>query len=67
MFWGSEQVGVDSVDLGVPRGRALKIPEKTGRVSLDFIWTNPDVSGVGAVRGWLYKPQGAPGQGPEGP
>ena len=43
MFWGSGQVGVDSVDLGVPWGRALKVPEKAGRVSLDFIRTRPEV------------------------
>ena len=36
-FRGSGQVGVDSVDLGVPRGRAPKVPEKAGRVGLDFI------------------------------
>ena len=35
--WGSGQVRVDSVDLRVPWGRAPKVPEKTGRVSLDFI------------------------------
>ena len=36
-------VGVDSVHLGVPRGRAPKVPEKAGRVSLDFIRTRPEV------------------------
>jgi len=40
---GSGQVGVDSVDLGVPRGRAPKVPEKAGQVSLDFIRTRPKV------------------------
>ena len=34
---GLEQVRVDSIDLRVLRGRALKVPEKAGRVSLDFI------------------------------
>ena len=39
MFWGSGQVGVDSVDLRVPRGRALKVnaPAKAGQVGLDII------------------------------
>ena len=35
-------VGVDSVDLGVPWGRALKVSEKAGRVGLDFIRTRPE-------------------------
>ena len=43
MFRWSGQVGVDSVDLGVPRGRAPKVPEKAGRVGLDFIRTRPKV------------------------
>ena len=36
-FLGSGQVGVDSVDLRVPRGRAPKVLENAGRVGLDFI------------------------------
>ena len=43
MFLGSGQVGVDSVDPGVPRGRAMKVPEKAGWVGLDFIRTRPEV------------------------
>ena len=30
-FWGSGQVGVDSIDLKVPRGRAPKVLRRTGR------------------------------------
>jgi hypothetical protein len=41
MFLGSGQVGVDSVDPGVPRGRATKVLEKAGWVGLDFIRTRP--------------------------
>ena len=43
MFRGMGQVGVDSVDLGLPWGRALKVPEKIGRVGLDLIRTRPEV------------------------
>ena len=41
MFRGSGQVGVDSIDLKVPQGRALKVPEKAGQVGLDFIRWHP--------------------------
>jgi hypothetical protein len=40
---GSGQVGVDSVDPGVPWGRAPKVPEKAGWVGFDFIRTRPEV------------------------
>ena len=81
-FWGPGQVGVDSVDLGVPRGRAPKVPEKAGRVGLDFIRTRPEVpprgprgprggtpmfQGSGQVGVDSIRPRGVPGQGPEGP
>ena len=52
-FRGLEQVGVDSVDLGVPRGRAPKVPEKARRVSLDFIRTRPEVLPRGPGGGTL--------------
>ena len=79
MFLGSGQVGVDSVDPGVPRGRAMKVPEKAGWVGLDFIRTRPEVpprgprggtptfQGSGQVGVDSIRPRGAPGQGPEGP
>ena len=78
-FRGSGQVGVDSVDLRVPRGRTPKVPEKAGRVGLDFIRTRPEVpprgprggtprfQGSGQVGVDSIRPQGVPGQGPEGP
>ena len=43
MFRESGQVGVDFVDLRVPRGRAPKVPEKAGWVGFDFIRTRPGV------------------------
>ena len=78
-FRGPRQVGDDSGDLGVARGRVPKVPEKAGRVSLDFVKTRPRVPprghrgktptfwGSGHVGVELYRPWGAPGQGPEGP
>ena len=38
-FRGAGQVGVDFVDLGVPRGGAPLVLEKAGRVGLDFAQT----------------------------
>ena len=69
---GVGQVGVDSVDLGVPRGRAPNVPEKAGRVGLDFIRTRPRIPprgprggtptfwGSGQVGVELNRPRGAP-------
>ena len=52
-FGGWGRSGVDSVDLRVPRGRAPKIPEKAGRVSLAFIRTRPEVPPRGPQGGTL--------------
>ena len=72
MFLGSGQVGVDSVDPGVPRGRATKVLEKAGWVGLDFIRTRPrggtlTFQGSGQVGVDSIRPRGVSGQGPEGP
>ena len=40
---GQGRSGLSSTDIRVPRGRAPKVPEKAGRVSLDFIRTRPEV------------------------
>ena len=50
-FRETGQVGVDSVDPGGPQGRAPKVPEKAGRVGLDFIRTRPEVRPWGARGG----------------
>ena len=49
-FRGPRQVGDDSGDLGVARGRVPKVPEKAGRVSLDFIRTRPKLPPLGTPR-----------------
>ena len=78
-FWGSGQVGLSSIDLGVPRGRAPKVLRRTGQGSLEFIRTRPEVpprgprggtprfQGSGQVGVDSIRPRGVPGQGPEGP
>ena len=78
-FGGQSRSEVDSVDLGVPWGRAPKVNEKAGQVSLDFIRTRPKVpprgprggtprfQGSGQVGVDSIRPRGVTGQGPEGP